>query len=466
MSDNTLTRLFDVIDNNLEKPMPKSGGTFTGNISAPTPSTNDDSTKVATTEYVQNNLDNYVDLTSSQDISGDKTFHHTIKINADSGYNTGLAFTNISSERPQRMISGYAGDMTSVVSSLYFNKNFTTELNRIGLRAQNGVNYADIYIGIDSSGNITTYAPTPATSDNSTNIATTAYVKSNLNSYLPLSGGTLTGNIYGSPAYNNSSDPDWNADDYKVMFISKDPVYIKGDTLTDNRWFTLAMATDADDSIENNHKFGQIETAVATSGACYTGMYAFKNETSSTANVGIAVGYDANGVAYSTAVTPANKYDSSNQIATTSFCATQYNSTYVPDNIIGIEYVASPTDGRGKWRRINKYSQVVDPLPSYFNNHPTYGAINYTYTDDCSMINIPKFYFLYQQTSTGHKWWISNASFTISGVGTSIVHPGFVYSGTEKSQFYVGAYECSAQTKNSTNMARSIGSGTSNVTYL
>ena len=62
--------------------------------------------------------------------------------------------------------------------------------------------------------------------------------------------------------------------------------------------------------------------------------------------------------------------------------------------------------------------------------------------------------------------WISNASFTISGVGTSIVHPGFVYSGTEKSQFYVGAYECSAQTKNSTNMARSIGSGTSNVTYL
>ena len=42
-------------------------------------------------------------------------------------------------------------------------------------------------------------APTPATSDNSTQIATTAYVKSNLSSYLPLSGGTsnlITGDLY------------------------------------------------------------------------------------------------------------------------------------------------------------------------------------------------------------------------------------------------------------------------------
>lgn len=288
----------------------------------------------------------------------------------------------------------------------------------------------------------------------------------NLDNYLPLSGGTLTGNVYTSPAYNNSSDPDWNADDHKFMCICKDPILMKGDIVTDSRWFTIGMATDADDDISNAHKFGQIEVAVSNTGTVTTTMSAYKNEANSEVNASIQVGYDANGVAYSTAVTPANKYDSSTQIATTAFCNSQYNSTYVPDNIIGIEYVASPTDGRGKWRRINKFSQIVDPLPSYFNNHPIYGNINYTYVDDCSMINIPKFYFLYQKTSTGHKWWISNASFTIDGVGTSIVHPGFVYSGTEKAQFYVGAYECSAQNKNSTDMARSMGSGSSNVMPL
>ena len=160
-------------------------------------------------------------------------------------------------------------------------------------------------------------------------------------------------------------------------------------------------------------------------------------------------------------ITPDPTSNSANFV-TAEFCASQYASQYVPDNIIGIEYVASPTDGRGKWRRINKYGQVVDPLPSYFNNHPIYGAMTYSYVDDCSMINIPKFYFWYKKTTTGHKWLISNAAFTVDNQA-AIVHPAFVYNGTEKNQFYVGAYECSAQNKNSTDMARSIGSGTSNV---
>ena len=38
-------------------------------------------------------------------------------------------------------------------------------------------------------------APTPATADNDTSIATTAYVKANLANYLPLTGGTLSGNL-------------------------------------------------------------------------------------------------------------------------------------------------------------------------------------------------------------------------------------------------------------------------------
>ena len=42
---------------------------------------------------------------------------------------------------------------------------------------------------------ISTFAPTPNTSDNSTQIATTAYVKSNLDNYLPLTGGTISGTL-------------------------------------------------------------------------------------------------------------------------------------------------------------------------------------------------------------------------------------------------------------------------------
>lgn len=137
--------------------------------------------------------DDVVDLSSAQDIDGDKTFHHTIKINAASGYNTGLALINISSERNQRMISGYAGDMTSIIGSIYWNKNFTTNNNRVGLRAtkDDGGSYADLYVSINPDGTPITYAPTPSTSDNSTKIATTAYVKAQ--NYATLASPALTG---------------------------------------------------------------------------------------------------------------------------------------------------------------------------------------------------------------------------------------------------------------------------------
>ena len=54
---------------------------------------------------------------------------------------------------------------------------------------------AAIRIGYDASGNIYTQAPTPATTDNSIKIATTAYVKSNLANYVSTSGNqTIAGN--------------------------------------------------------------------------------------------------------------------------------------------------------------------------------------------------------------------------------------------------------------------------------
>ena len=52
-----------------------------------------------------------------------------------------------------------------------------------------------IGIGYDGSGNVYTYAPNPADSSNTTNIATTKWVKDRLGSYAALSGATFTGKV-------------------------------------------------------------------------------------------------------------------------------------------------------------------------------------------------------------------------------------------------------------------------------
>ncbi len=73
----------------------------------------------------------------------------------------------------------------------------TNKTHRIRLLCYNGLTtdnqYAEIGVGYDSSGNAYTNAPTPAAGDNSTKIATTAFVKTKCDDYLPLTGGTLTG---------------------------------------------------------------------------------------------------------------------------------------------------------------------------------------------------------------------------------------------------------------------------------
>lgn len=78
-------------------------------------------------------------------------------------------------------------------------------------------------------------APTPTAGDDSTNIATTAFVQAELADYLPLSGGTMTGNITGGHLFTikNATDDDttrvyggseWNKGAYLQVF-GKDHTY-------------------------------------------------------------------------------------------------------------------------------------------------------------------------------------------------------------------------------------------------
>ena len=141
----------------------------------------------------------------------------------------------------------------------------------------------------------------------------------------------------------------------------------------------------------------------------------------------------------------------------TSVSLRKYIINYTPpytNPIIGIEYNSSTHT----WRRIGPDSNEVFPNSNYFDNHPIYSQITPVTIDSCAMVKIPKFYFLYQNFTNGHRWWISNSAFTIENVGTATVHTGFIYNGVTKDQFYVGAYNCSTDPNDSSKTISVLGS--------
>ena len=80
-----------------------------------------------------------------------------------------------------------ATDKTGDISAPHKHGHVQTTINTSGVTTTeiaayedtaNANNFASISVSVDASGNISTSAPTPATSDNSTKIATTAYVRS------------------------------------------------------------------------------------------------------------------------------------------------------------------------------------------------------------------------------------------------------------------------------------------------
>lgn len=202
---------------------------LTGTPTAPTPNTDDDSTKISTTAYVQNNLNNYVDLSSSQTISGSKTFSSDLNLagklttNIDyikfgNGKHIYLYQNGTNRLDIQSCNNNNVNDRTGHIT-------FGTDSSgnhSVGISAINVVNnntsWCTLTLNANADGTTYTSAPTPATSDNSTKIATTAYVKAcvpksigdantpvytnsdgvitstgkSFANYLPLSGGTIT----------------------------------------------------------------------------------------------------------------------------------------------------------------------------------------------------------------------------------------------------------------------------------
>ena len=172
-------------------PASASDSELTGTPTAPTPSTSDDSNKIATTEYVKDNLDNYLPL-SGGSMSGRLTF------NLNSSFNAPLHFNNVtysgSQTYNQCAITAYAGQETDTVGQVVFT-NWNTGKRTTYIRAHDSTGYSEITVSRNNGVNSAT-APTPATTDNSTQIATTAYVKD----CVPKSIGSV-----GTPVYSNAN---------------------------------------------------------------------------------------------------------------------------------------------------------------------------------------------------------------------------------------------------------------------
>jgi hypothetical protein len=255
---------------------PLASPTFTGDPKAPTPLTADNDTSIATTAYVKSNLSSYqpldADLTAFAAITATGNIYYrsaadtwtAVTIGGNLSFSAGtlnagatvalLASPTFTGD-PKAPTPATADNDTSIATTAYVQANLAS--------------YAPL-ASPALTGNPT--APTPTAGDNDTSIATTAFVNIKAGNYLPLAGGTLTGTLTISSAgalvvqsTTTSSSPTTGALTVGggagingTAFI-KGPVSINGATVTDLATSSLAVAVPDGNSyglVINNLTFG------------------------------------------------------------------------------------------------------------------------------------------------------------------------------------------------------------------
>ena len=153
---------------------------------------------------------------------------------------------------------------------------------------------------------------------------------SDLNNYLPLNGGTLTGNVYGRPVVGSMSTA--TGDDTTVLFASKENTLNKGDTVTVNRYFNIGAAVDATGLLSVDHKWGHVQTSLLANGKVTTDLGVYTNVAGATTQANLGIGFDESNNVYTFAPTPETS-DNSTKIATTAFVNSRLpytNGTFTP----------------------------------------------------------------------------------------------------------------------------------------
>lgn len=183
---------------------------LTGTPTAPTPTAGDDSTKIATTEFVNNYLPLSGGTMTGQLVinRGNGVAGGGIQLTG-SGQNFAISVKDTSvtkgtapSSNKYWGIDFYGSDTDNynkrigmLETTLDSNNVATTAIRAYNCTTNTNTGNCSITVNVDGSGNAYTSAPTPAAGDNSTKIATTAFVNTKASDYLPLSGGSMTGNI-------------------------------------------------------------------------------------------------------------------------------------------------------------------------------------------------------------------------------------------------------------------------------
>jgi hypothetical protein len=175
--------------------------TFYVPLYAPTAATATDNTQVATTAFVKaqgyltehQSLDSCVKTTGDQTVGGKKTFTSIPLVQGASPEydleNTGITKGTAPSANNNKYIlklldSNGTGYLSCLYKTVGKNNTTSTRLYDYGNSASGTTNLGE-YIAVchDASGNAYTYAPTPDAGDNSTKIATTAWVTTELGDY-------------------------------------------------------------------------------------------------------------------------------------------------------------------------------------------------------------------------------------------------------------------------------------------
>lgn len=174
-------------------------------------------------------------------------------------------------------------------------------------------NRANIAVGYNQNGAYT-YAPTPATSDNSTKIATTAYVKSNLSSYVDLSS---IQNISGSKTFTNALTIKTRGSNAGSELIISNPDIVKGTVPSGTKYANIGFYGDAISSYSD--RVGLVECQYNSDKSINVRLMAYNSTSSGNTNAcAISCNVDSNGNIYTYAPTP-DTNDNSTKIATTAF---------------------------------------------------------------------------------------------------------------------------------------------------
>ena len=163
---------------------------FTGVPIAPTPAYGDNSTQVATTEFVTTQL--YSFINSNQEVYTALQSLSTALNETDASFATTLASSvGLKADKASPVFTG-----TVTLPIL----NAQTNIFSLGDVSFNG----KLFVGGDISTNGNVSAPTPLIGDNSTKMATTAFVKNQ--GYAQLSGASFTGNLVASNQFTVSGN--------------------------------------------------------------------------------------------------------------------------------------------------------------------------------------------------------------------------------------------------------------------